>query len=185
MSRVANNPIVIPSGVEVKINAAEIKVKGPKGELIRVLHSEVEVTQAENNDGDTKQNVIVFKARNGNKASRSNSGTTRALVSNMVQGVSQGFERQLELVGVGYRAQVKGRVIALTLGKSHPENFSLPEGITAETPSATTLVLKGIDKQLLGQVAAEIRDLRLPEPYKGKGIRYANEKIVRKETKKK
>ncbi len=185
MSRVAKNPVIIPSGVEVTISESEIKVKGSKGELSQALHSEVEVKQAEATEGETKQNIVTFKARNQGQISRANSGTLRALVNNMVQGVSQGFERQLELVGVGYRAQVKGNVIALTLGKSHPENYPLPEGITAQTPSATTLVLQGIDNQKLGQVAAEIRDLRSPEPYKGKGIRYANERIVRKETKKK
>lgn len=177
MSRIANKPVELPSGVEVSINGQNITVKGSKGTLEHVVHDSVEVAQ---ND-----NVLTFKARSQAKSSRALSGTTRALVFNMVTGVSNGFEKKLELVGVGYRAAAKGKVLDLTLGLSHPVNFEVPEGITIETPSQTEILVKGIDKQQVGQVAAKIRDYRPPEPYKGKGIRYSDEHVVRKEAKKK
>jgi large subunit ribosomal protein L6 len=177
MSRIANKPVELPSGVEVNINGQNITVKGSKGTLEHVIHDSVEVAQ-----DDT---VLTFKARSQAKSSRALSGTTRALVSNMVTGVSNGFEKKLELIGVGYRAQAKGKVLDLTLGLSHPVNFEVPEGITIETPSQTEILVKGIDKQQVGQVAAKIRDYRPPEPYKGKGIRYSDEHVVRKEAKKK
>jgi len=177
MSRIANQPVVLPSGVEVKLNGQQISVKGSKGELSHEIHASVEVSE---ND-----NVLTFAARNTAKASRALAGTTRALVNNMVTGVSQGFERKLELVGVGYRAKAQGKNLDLALGLSHPVVYPAPEGITIETPSQTEIVVKGIDKQKVGQVSAEIRAYRPPEPYKGKGIRIAGEHIVRKEAKKK
>lgn len=167
MSRVAKNPVKLPAGVEVKLNGQLLSVKGAKGALELKLHPSVEVIQ---DSGELR-----FAARNGDQQTRAMTGTTRALVNNMVLGVSQGFERKLQLVGVGYKAQAKGKVLNLALGFSHPIDYELPEGIVAETPNQTDIVLKGIDKQLLGQVAAEIRDFRRPEPYKGKGVRYADE----------
>jgi large subunit ribosomal protein L6 len=177
MSRVAKNPVKLPAGVEVKLNGQLLSVKGAKGALELRLHSSVEVIQ--------EAGELRFAGRNGDQQTRAMAGTTRALVNNMVLGVSQGFERKLQLVGVGYKAQAKGKVLNLALGFSHPIDYELPEGIVAETPSQTDIVLKGIDKQLLGQVAAEIRDFRRPEPYKGKGVRYADEVVLRKEAKKK
>ncbi|SEL46340.1 large subunit ribosomal protein L6 [Atopomonas hussainii] len=177
MSRVAKNPVKLPSGVEIKIAGQLLSVKGAKGALELNLHSSIEIEQA---DGEVR-----VKARNGDQLARAMSGTTRALVNNMVTGVSQGFERKLQLVGVGYKAQAKGQVLSLSLGFSHPIDYELPAGITAETPSQTDILIKGIDKQLVGQVAAEIRDFRRPEPYKGKGVRYADEVVRRKEAKKK
>jgi|SRR5690606_21536310 large subunit ribosomal protein L6 len=177
MSRVAKNPVKLPAGVEVKLNGQLLSVKGAKGALEMKLHPSVEVIQGEGE--------LRFAGRNGDQQTRAMTGTTRALVNNMVVGVTQGFERKLQLVGVGYKAQVKGKVLNLSLGFSHPIDYELPEGITAETPSQTDIVLKGIDKQVLGQVAAEIRDFRRPEPYKGKGVRYADEVVLRKEAKKK
>lgn len=177
MSRVAKNPVKLPAGVEVKLNGQLLSVKGAKGALELKLHPSVEVIQ---DSGELR-----FAARNGDQQTRAMTGTTRALVNNMVLGVSQGFERKLQLVGVGYKAQAKGKVLNLALGFSHPVDYELPEGIVAETPNQTDIVLKGIDKQLLGQVAAEIRDFRRPEPYKGKGVRYADEVVLRKEAKKK
>ncbi|WP_071872886.1 50S ribosomal protein L6 [Atopomonas hussainii] len=177
MSRVAKNPVKLPAGVEVKIAGQLLSVKGAKGALELNLHSSIEVEQAEGE--------VRVKARNGDQLARAMSGTTRALVNNMVTGVSQGFERKLQLVGVGYKAQAKGQVLSLSLGFSHPIDYELPAGITAETPSQTDILIKGIDKQLVGQVAAEIRDFRRPEPYKGKGVRYADEVVRRKEAKKK
>lgn len=177
MSRVAKNPVVVPAGVEVKLSGQDIAVKGAKGQLELHIHQNVEVSQNES--------VLTFASRDGAKHSRALAGTTRALINNMVQGVSNGFEKKLELVGVGYRAQAKGSILNLSLGFSHPVNYSLPSGVTAETPSQTEILIKGIDKQLVGQVAAEVRDFRRPEPYKGKGVRYANERVRRKEAKKK
>ena len=177
MSRVAKNPVKLPADVEVKLNGQQLSVKGAKGSLELSIHSSVEVSQV---DGELR-----FAARNGDQQNKAMAGTTRALANNMVVGVSQGFERKLQLVGVGYRAQVKGDVLALALGFSHPVEYSLPAGVTAETPSQSEIVLKSIDKQLLGQVAAEIRDYRRPEPYKGKGVRYSDEVVLRKEAKKK
>ena len=177
MSRVAKNPVKLPAGVEIKLNGQLLSIKGAKGALELKLHPSVEVVE--------EAGELRFAARNGDQQTRAMTGTTRALVNNMVLGVSQGFERKLQLVGVGYKAQAKGKVLNLALGFSHPIDYELPEGIVAETPSQTDIVLKGIDKQLLGQVAAEIRDFRRPEPYKGKGVRYADEVVLRKEAKKK
>ena len=177
MSRVANNPVVLPSGVEISLSGQDIQVKGSKGSLQITAHRAVEVKQE---DGR-----ILFAARDGAKQSRALAGTTRALVNNMVAGVHTGFERRLQLVGVGYRAQSQGKKLNLTLGFSHPVEYDLPEGVTAETPTQTEVVIRGIDKQQVGQVAAEIRAFRPPEPYKGKGVRYADEMVRRKEAKKK
>lgn len=177
MSRVAKNPISLPSGVEVNLSGQVLKIKGPKGELSHVTHDAVEVKQ---ND-----KVLSFAPRNAEQTADALAGTTRALVMNMVTGVTKGFEKKLSLVGVGYRAQAQGKVLNLTLGFSHPVDFRIPEGITIETPSQTEVVIRGLNKQLVGQVAADIRGFRPPEPYKGKGIRYVDEQIIRKEAKKK
>ncbi|MFC3152103.1 50S ribosomal protein L6 [Litoribrevibacter euphylliae] len=177
MSRVAKSPVSIPSGVEVKIDGDKLTVKGAKGSLELALTGTVEVKQ--------EDNQLTFAAKDGSKQSRSMSGTTRALINNMVVGVTQGFEKKLELKGVGYRAAVQGKKLNLQLGFSNPIEYELPEGITAEAPSQTEVVLKGISKQQVGQVAAEIRAFRPPEPYKGKGVRYADEMVRTKEAKKK
>ncbi len=177
MSRVANSPVPVPSGVEVKLSDESIAIKGGKGSLELNVHHLVEIKQ---DDGE-----LTFAARNTSKESRSLSGTFRSLVNNMVVGVHEGFEKKLVLNGVGYRAKASGKTVNLSLGFSHPVDYTLPEGVTAETPSQTEIVLKGIDKQLVGQVAAEIRSFRPPEPYKGKGVRYADEYVRRKEAKKK
>lgn len=177
MSRVAKNPIKLPSGVEFKLEGQRLSVKGAKGALELNLHPSVEVVQ--------EAGELRFAPRGGDLQYKAMAGTTRALVNNMVIGVSQGFERKLQLVGVGYKAQAKGQVLSLALGFSHPIDYELPAGVTAETPSQTDILIKGIDKQLVGQVAAEIRDFRRPEPYKGKGVRYADEVVRRKEAKKK
>lgn len=180
MSRVAKAPILLPNNVELSVQKDSLTVKGPKGSLTQHLNRLVSVTKSEEND---KQ--VVFKPASNDPNAWAQAGTTRALVSNMVQGVTQGFEITLELVGVGYRAQSKGKSVSLSLGYSHSIEYDLATGIVAETPNNTTIVLKGIDKQLLGQVASEIRAFRPPEPYKGKGVRKAGEVIVRKEAKKK
>ena len=177
MSRVANNPVNVPAGVEVKIDADLVSVKGGKSQLSMPLSPAVEIK--------LEDNVLTFAAKDSSKQARAMSGTTRALVNNMVVGVSEGFEKKLQLVGVGYRAQAQGSKLNLTLGFSHPVVYELPEGVSAETPSQTDIVLKSADKQLLGQAAAEIRAYRPPEPYKGKGVRYADEYVRRKEAKKK
>ncbi len=177
MSRVAKQPIVIPAGVEITINGQAISVKGPKGKLQWNVNRAVEVQRADN--------VLKFAPQNDSTEADALAGTTRALVANMVKGVAQGFERKLELVGVGYRAQAQGKMLNLTLGFSHPVNFPVPEGITVETPSQTEIIIKGADKQQVGQVAAKIRGYRPPEPYKGKGVKYSDEIIIRKEAKKK
>ena len=177
MSRVANSPVELPKGVEVKLEADQISVKGSNGNLAMALKPGVAVSQ--------EDNVLKFEPTDSGKAAHALSGTYRSLVNNMIQGVSQGFEKKLQLVGVGYRAQAKGKTLNLSLGFSHPVDYPLPEGVTAETPSQTEIVLKAADKQLLGQVAAEIRAFRPPEPYKGKGVRYADEHVRRKEAKKK
>jgi large subunit ribosomal protein L6 len=177
MSRVAKNPVVLPKGVEVTLEDNAVRVKGSKGELSVAVHAAVQVTR----DAD----VLRFAARNEEASADALAGTMRVLVGNMVTGVSQGFERKLQLVGVGYRAAAKGNTLTLTLGFSHPIEYELPAGISAETPTQTDIVLKGADKQLLGQVAADIRAYRPPEPYKGKGVRYADEQVRRKEAKKK
>jgi large subunit ribosomal protein L6 len=177
MSRVAKNPVAIPKGVEVKLAEAMVSVKGPKGQLSQPLHPLVKVTQS---DGSLRVE------RQGDSAlARAVSGTTRALVNNMVQGVTKGFEKKLTIVGVGFRAAVQGKKLNLTLGYSHPIAYAIPDGITIECPDQTNIVVRGSDKQVVGQVAAEIRGYRPPEPYKGKGVRYTDEHIVRKEAKKK
>lgn len=177
MSRVAKSPVAIPSGVEVKIDSEKVTIKGAKGSLELALNGTVEINQ--------EDNQLTFAAKDGSKQSRAMSGTTRALISNMVVGVTQGFEKKLELKGVGYRAAVQGKKLNLQLGFSNPVEYELPEGVTAEAPSQTEVVLKGISKQQVGQVAAEIRAFRPPEPYKGKGVRYADETVRTKEAKKK
>lgn len=177
MSRVANNPVDIPKGVEAKISDTEVSVKGGKGNLNLQLHKSVGVSQ----DGTQ----LKIAAKDGSREANALAGTFRALINNMMQGVSKGFEKKLELQGVGYRAKAQGKTVSLTLGYSHPIEYQLPDGVTADTPSVTEIILAGADKQLVGQVAAEIRDFRRPEPYKGKGIRYANERVYRKEAKKK
>lgn len=178
MSRIANSPVELPKGIDVKLVGQEVTVKGAKGSLSMSIHSSVEIKQ----DGD---NVLLFSARDGAKQSRALAGTMRSLVNNMVTGVSTGFERKLVLNGVGYRAKASGKTLNLTLGFSHPIDYALPEGVSVETPSQTEVVLKSADKQLLGQVASEIRAFRSPEPYKGKGVRYSDENVRRKEAKKK
>lgn len=177
MSRIAKSPVNIPSGVEVKLGSDAITIKGSKATLTQALHSSVEIKQ----EGET----LTFVPRDGGKIAHAMSGTMRSLVNNMVVGVTEGFERKLQLNGVGYRAKASGSSVNLTLGFSHPVDYELPEGVTAETPSNTEIVLKGSDKQRLGQAAAEIRAFRPPEPYKGKGVRYADEYVRRKEAKKK
>jgi len=177
MSRIAKNPVTIPAGVEFKLNGNSVSVKGAKGTLSMDMHTAVSVTQE---DGQ-----VQVAARDGSKIARSMSGTARSLINNMVVGVSEGFSKTLVLQGVGYRAAAKGNVLSLTLGFSHPVEHQLPEGISAETPNQTTIVVTGSDKQKVGQVAAEIRGYRPPEPYKGKGVRYADEYVRRKEAKKK
>ncbi len=177
MSRVAKNPIIVPAGVEVSLDAAEIRVKGPVGALIQPLTRDVTVSHA---DGK-----LQVAAANDSRTAHAMSGTTRALLANMVQGVSKGFEKKLTLVGVGYRAQAQGDKLSLSLGFSHPVEHVMPGGVKVETPSQTEIILKGADKQLIGQVAADVRAYRPPEPYKGKGVRYADEVVSLKETKKK
>ena len=178
MSRVAKNPIQLPSGVEVKFDGQSINIKGAKGSFDYIFHDSVVVAQEEN--------TITFKPKsNKDRSAWSMAGTMRALAANMVRGVTDGFEKKLELVGVGYRAKAEGSSVNLTLGFSHPVVHQLPDGVTAETPSQTEIIIRGIDKQKVGQTAAEIRAYRPPEPYKGKGVKYADEHIVRKEAKKK
>jgi large subunit ribosomal protein L6 len=177
MSRVAKSPITVPKGVELTVVGEQVTVKGSKGSLSLVVDAGVEVlVQGES---------VLVVPRVPSADSWMRAGTTRANLSNLVKGVSQGFEKKLELVGVGYRAQAQGRNLNLTLGFSHPVAYSLPEGITAETPSQTEIIIKGLDKQLVGLVAAKIRGFRPPEPYKGKGVRYAAERVLQKEAKKK
>jgi len=177
MSRIANAPVALPKGVEVTLNGQDVVVKGPKGTMSHSVHRDVSVEQ---NDGELK-----FAARSGSKPAIAQAGTARALVNNLVVGVSVGFEKKLSLVGVGYRAQMQGKSLNLALGFSHPVEYPVPEGIEIETPSQTEIVVRGIDKQRVGQVSAEIRRYRPPEPYKGKGVRYSDEHVVRKEAKKK
>jgi len=177
MSRVAKNPIVVPSGVEVTVAADKISVKGPLGTLTQVLKGDVKVER----DGD----MLLCKATDNSAQADAQSGTIRALVANMVTGVSKGFERKLTLVGVGYRAAAAGDAVNLTLGYSHPVVHKMPKGVKVATPTQTEIVLTGADRQQVGQVAAEIRAYRQPEPYKGKGVRYSDEVVILKETKKK
>ena len=175
MSRIGNNPVTVPPKVEVALAAGEISVKGPLGTLSRKFGNQVSIER----DGEQ----LVFKA--ANDEARALQGTLRALVAGMVKGVTQGYQKKLTLVGVGYRAQAAGDKINLSLGFSHPVVHSMPKGVKVETPVQTEIIVKGIDKQQVGQVAAEIRAYRPPEPYKGKGVRYADERVVIKETKKK
>jgi large subunit ribosomal protein L6 len=177
MSRIANYPVVVPDKVEVTLNHGEISVKGPLGTLTQAVSDKVKIERIEDR--------LEFKMNENSRQANALAGTVRALVANMVTGVTKGFERKLTLVGVGYRAQAAGDKINLTLGFSHPVVHQLPAGIKAETPTQTEILIKGTDKQVVGQVAAEVRHYRPPEPYKGKGVRYADEKIVLKETKKK
>ncbi len=177
MSRVAKAPVSIPAGVTVTLSGQDIKVKGPIGELSRTINDLVIVSQEEN--------VIKTTIANDDKSAWAQAGTARALINNMVVGVSKGFERKLILQGVGYRAKAQGKVLNLSLGFSHPIEHTIPAGITVETPTQTEVVLKGADKQLVGQTAADIRAYRKPEPYKGKGVRYSDENVRRKEAKKK
>lgn len=177
MSRIAKKPVEIPSGVELSIDGRKLSAKGPKGFLSITLHDRVNVTQNEN--------ILSFSPNDDEKSSMALTGTTRSVVSNIIAGVSVGYEKKLVLVGVGYRAQVQGKKLNLSLGLSHPVNYELPEGIEVEMPSVTEITVRGCSKQQVGQVCAEIRAFRPPEPYKGKGVRYLDEKIVRKDAKKK
>ncbi len=177
MSRIAKNPVAIPSGVQVALAGLKLSVKGPKGSLEHEVNPLVKVSQ--------EGSVLKFQRTNDTALARAVSGTTRALVNNMVQGVAKGFEKKLTIIGVGYRAAVQGKKLNLTLGYSHPIVYDIPNGITIEAPDQTNLVVKGADKQLVGQVAADIRGFRSPEPYKGKGVRYTDEVIIKKEAKKK
>ena len=176
MSRVGKMPIPLPSGVEVTISGQTVSVKGAKGLMSHRVHDLVSIA--------FEDGVINVAANNASQSSNALSGTTRALLNNMVTGVSTGFTRKLEIVGVGYRAQVQGQKLNLSLGYSHPVEYTIPDGITVETPTQTEILVKGIDKQQVGQVAANIRAYRKPEPYKGKGVRYGGEVIVKKEAKK-
>jgi len=177
MSRIAKQPVEILKGVSVEIKGQTISVKGPQGALEMEINSEVNVTQEEG--------AVSVRAASGSRFANAMAGTTRALILNMVNGVHTGFEQKLQLVGVGYRAQAQGKKVNLTLGFSHPVEYDVPEGVAVETPTQTEIVVKGIDRQKVGQVAAELREFRPPEPYKGKGVRYADERIVLKEAKKK
>lgn len=177
MSRVAKAPVTLPEGTSVTLNGQQVEVKGKNGSLSLHLHDLVELKQ--------EDNVVTLTPVKDTKEAWMHTGTVRALLNNMVQGVSEGFERRLQLIGVGYRAQAAGNVVNLNLGFSHPIAYNLPEGVTAESPSQTEIVLKSNDKQKLGQAAAKIRSFRPPEPYKGKGVRYSDEVVLRKEAKKK
>jgi large subunit ribosomal protein L6 len=177
MARTANHPLQLPKGVEVKLDPEKLSIKGGKGSLAVKLDADVDVKH----DGT----LIRFSSKHDTKHSRTMAGTLRALVRNMLDGVTQGYQKKLELQGVGYRAQAQGRKLNLTLGFSHPIQYEVPEGVKVETPSQTEIIVTGVDKQLVGQVAAEIRAFRKPEPYKGKGVRYTGERVRRKEAKKK
>ena len=177
MSRIAKAPVTIPSGVDIKLDGNTLTVKGSKGQLSHILNSAVNV--------DIADNIVQMLWDKDDKKATAQAGTARAVLSNMVTGVSAGFEKKLTLIGVGYRAQAKESILSLSLGFSHPVDFEVPAGITVETPTQTEIVVRGSDKQLVGEVAAKIRAYRPPEPYKGKGVRYAEEHVVRKEAKKK
>jgi large subunit ribosomal protein L6 len=177
MSRIAKQPIEVPKGVDVSVNGREVSAKGPKGYLTVTLHDAVELTQ--------QDNVLTFAPRDSRQSSLAVTGTMRSVVNNIIEGVVNGFEKRMQLVGVGYRAQAQGKQLSLSLGLSHPVNYQVPEGIEIETPAATEIVVRGCDKQRVGQVCAEIRAFRPPEPYKGKGVKYVDEVILRKEAKKK
>lgn len=176
MSRIGKQPITVPKGVECQISQQNFKAKGPKGEMAHVIHNLVKVSQ--------QDNVITVSVNEESKDAWALAGTTRALLSNIVNGVDQGFEKKLTLIGVGYRAEAKGKKIVLNVGYSHPVEMDVPEGLTVTTPSQTEIIVAGANKQLVGQLAANIRKVRPPEPYKGKGIRYADEYVEKKETKK-
>ncbi len=187
MSRVASNPITVPSNVAIHIEAQRVSIKGPKGMQEFVLHPGVEICHKDSKLTFQKSQVKAQLRRIGGQtrnAGNALAGTSRAIVNNMITGVTKGFEKKLTLVGVGYRAQVKGNTLDLVLGFSHPVLHSIPEGITITSTSPTELVISGVDKQKVGQVAAEIRAYRPPEPYKGKGVRYSDEVVILKETKK-
>jgi large subunit ribosomal protein L6 len=177
MSRVANNPVQLPKGVEATLAGTQFSVKGAKGNLQIELHEAVQISQ--------EGSVVQVSAKDASRKAVALSGTFRALINNMVIGVSEGFQRKLQLQGVGYRAKAQGSSINILVGYSNPIDFVVPEGVTAETPTPTEIILSGADKQLVGEVAAKIRELRPPEPYKGKGIRYLDEQVYRKEAKKK
>ena len=177
MSRIGKQPIQLPKGVEAKIDAHSVTIKAQKGSYTLVLHPDVGVT---NDNG-----VLHVQQKSELQSANAASGTTRALLANAIKGVTTGFSKKLELVGVGYRAQMQGKTLNLTLGFSHPVNYAIPEGISIETPSQTEVIIKGLDRQKVGQVAADIRGFRPPEPYKGKGVRYSDERVVLKEAKKK
>ncbi|MEE8495540.1 MAG: 50S ribosomal protein L6 [Xanthomonadales bacterium] len=174
MSRIAKAPIELPAGVEVNVQGSQVKVRGPRGSMVLQLHSTISLEQEDK----------VISVKPVTDSAMPMAGTFRSLVNNMVIGVTEGFEKKLKLVGIGYRAQMQGNKLTLALGFSHPVEYTAPEGVTIEAPSQTELVIKGCDKQKVGQVAAEIRSFRPPEPYKGKGIRYSDEHVVRKEAKK-
>ncbi|NLM11597.1 MAG: 50S ribosomal protein L6 [Clostridiaceae bacterium] len=175
MSRVGKMPVVIPAGVEVKIDGQEVNVKGPKGTLTQVFHPDMII--------EKEDNQIIIKRPSELKKHKALHGLTRSLINNMIIGVTEGYEKKLEINGVGYRAQKQGKKLNLTLGLSHPVEIEEPEGITIEVPAPTQIIVKGIDKQLVGEIAAKIREKRPPEPYKGKGIKYSDEVIIRKEGK--
>ena len=177
MSRIAKKPLELPNGVEFRINGREVSAKGPKGNLSVTLHNAVDLSQ--------EDNVITLAPKDDSQESLAVTGTMRSVIGNIVDGVANGFEKRMQLVGVGYRAQAQGKQLNLSLGLSHPVNYAVPDGIEIETPAATEIVVRGCDKQQVGQVCAEIRAYRPPEPYKGKGIKYVDEQIVRKEAKKK
>ena len=172
MSRIGRKPITIPSGVTVTVDGSTVKVKGPKGELSRTFEPSMKVRQ--------EGNELLVERPNDEKREKALHGLTRALLSNMVTGVTEGFKKTLEIIGVGYRAEKKGKNLVVSVGYSHPVNYPEPEGITLTTPAPTTIVIEGVDKQKVGQVAAELREFRPPEPYKGKGIRYQGEQVRRK-----
>jgi large subunit ribosomal protein L6 len=177
MSRIGNKPITLPKGVEAKVEAHSVTIKAAKGAYTLALHAGIAV---KNENG-----VLTVVCKDDSQEANAVSGTTRALLANAVKGVTEGFSKKLELVGVGYRAQAQGKTLNLTLGFSHPVNYKVPDGITIETPSQTEVIIKGLDRQKVGQVAADIRGFRPPEPYKGKGVRYSDERVVLKEAKKK
>ena len=177
MSRIAKQPVEVPSGVEVNINGLEFSAKGPKGFLSVMLHKSVDLKN--------ENNILTFSPRDESKSSMAIAGTTRSVVSNMITGVLSGYEKKLVLVGVGYRAQLQGEKLSLSLGFSHPVVYQVPEGIQIECVSPTEITVRGCSKQQVGQASAEIRAFRPPEPYKGKGVKYADEQIIRKEAKKK
>ncbi len=177
MSRVGKEPVSVPANVEVILSSSEVSIKGPLGKLQRSFNSDVIIER----DGDT----LLVKVANSSRQANAMSGTMRALLANMMQGVTSGYEKKLSLVGVGYRAQATNEILNLILGFSHPIVYKIPKGVNVETPTQTEILIKGIDKQLVGQVAAEVRAYRKPEPYKGKGVRYTDEIIIMKEAKKK